>query len=353
MFIDAQICLNGLRGKAGFWLADLSIWLPMPNDESVIDYTVFGYRDFTEQYGSDSGDGDDIRTNQRAIRRLNAYRSAFESIRNQRLDELAKAWWAFFIASQAIAFRGFGLPATQIADIVDIAGSLMPDEAVRRALRFAIKVTEDHGSPLQLRIAKSVISRILRNSSQLTENEIIHLNISKSTAAAYLEKALGAKTWAALGERSRDDLIEAEQLWGRTAFEFGAGRSDWGGLVGYYSRAIEREVRNHIGPLVNELQKIGVCQVNELTLGGCVKVIREAKNAIRKSDALLISEPHRLAVKKLHDFFTEQHSFIEAYRNRAVHGNEEKPITNTEFANWRSMMFDGKLFTVIIESWPQ
>lgn len=305
---------------------------------------------FQGTHDFESGEASEIRTNKRAIRRLNAYRAAFESIKSERLDELAKAWWAFFIASQAIAFRGFGLSAAQIAEVLDVASSLLPDEAVQRALRFALRVTEESSSPLQFRITKSLVSGILERSSGLTKGDVVSLSISKERAAAYLEKTVGPETWSALDEQSRHDLIEAEQLWGRSAFELGAASRDWGALIALYFRVIEAEVREHIGPLVNRLQKAGVCQVKQPTLGGCLKAIRDAGKVMKEPGGLQSAERDRPRLHKLHAFFVEQYSFLEVYRNRAAHGNREEPITDEEFTRLRIAMYAGGLFKVVIES---
>jgi hypothetical protein len=234
--------------------------------------------------------------------------------------------------------------------VVDVASSLLPDEAVQRALIFALSVTKKHSSALQYRITSSLLSGILEQSSGPTKGDVISLNISSKHAAAFLEKTVGPETWSALGEQSRLDLIEAEQLWGRSFFELGAGRADWGALIALYSRAIEAEVREHIVPLVNRLQKVGLCQVKEMTLGGCIKAIREAKKAMRLSGSLPIAERDRRAVDKLHAFFTDINSFIDTYRNHAAHGNRERPITSLQLTSWRIAMFDGGLFKVVVES---
>jgi hypothetical protein len=339
-FDNAHSFLWGLRNEAGFWLAHISAYNPEAYDYlGSDDYKVI---DETNEFERENVN--EIRTNKRAIRRFNAYRAAFQSIKSERLDELAKAWWAFFIASQLMAFRGFGLSAIQLADVVDIASSLLPNEAVQRALGFALRVTEESSSPLQFRITKSLVSGLLR------KEDIIDLTTSNQDALEFLKERVGTKTWGALGEQSRRDLIEVEQLWSRCFFELGAGRFDWGALIALYSRAIEAEVREHVGPLVNELQKVGVCHVNEMTLGGCITAIRHAKEAMRKSRGLPISERVSLRVDKLHKYFGDQHKFFEAYRNRANHGNREKPITNQEFIRWREAIYDGGLFKVITES---
>lgn len=354
-FDDAGLCLSGVENKAGFWLAHFSAFNPnwCANNPSLDNYKVFESLDgkvFQGTYDFESGQITEGRTNQRAIRRLNAYRAAFESIKGERVDELAKAWWAFFIASQAIAFGGFGLSAAQIAGVVDVASSLLPDEAVQKALTFALSVTKNHSPSLQFRITKSLVSGILERSSGLTKSDVISLSISKERAAAYLEKTVGPETWSALGEQSRRDLIEGEQLWGMSALEMGAGRRDWGALIALYFRVIEAEVREHIGPLVNRLQKAGICQVKEPTLDGCLKAIRDAGKVMKESGGLKSSERDRPRLHKLHAFFVDQYSFLEVYRNRAAHGNREEPITDQEFTRLRTAMYAGGLFKVVIDS---
>jgi hypothetical protein len=84
----------------------------------------------------------------------------------------------------------------------------------------------------------------------------------------------------------------------------------------------------------------GLCNVKELTLGGCVQGISEAKKALRTGQYPELPDVDKAKIEELQQFFGEQSKFIESFRNRANHGNREEPITPEEFLRWRFAFFE-------------
>jgi hypothetical protein len=90
--------------------------------------------------------------------------------------------------------------------------------------------------------------------------------------------------------------------------------------------------------------------VEELTLGGCVQGIREAKKALRTGHYPNVPDVDKARIAELHQFFVNQAGFIESFRNRANHGNRENPITPQEFLRWRTAIFEDRLFALTLSS---
>ena len=61
------------------------------------------------------------------------------------LDELSTAWWAFFIASQSLAFPNMGLSPAQLGRLAEMTKACIPNKMIEKALRFAL-VHSDAGS---------------------------------------------------------------------------------------------------------------------------------------------------------------------------------------------------------------
>jgi hypothetical protein len=258
--------------------------------------------------------------------------------------------WAFFIASQVLAFPGFGLPGRDLQELAKRTVSRMNDRMVAKAVKFAVAQERDRPVSLASRMSLALLRELATEAEGTADPQIIHLGMSGAQIETYLRERIEPSAWAALSEQSRRDLIEAEQLWCRAAPDFGAGRSDWGALIALYSRPIEAEVRSHLGPLLEQLGEAGLCTVSELTLGGCIKGIRDANKELRTRPCPNISEAMSLRVSSLHAFFGQAN--LDFYRNRASHGNREKPITATDFLKWRVAIFQDRLFAVILGAKP-
>ena len=266
------------------------------------------------------------------------------------LSELACAWWAFFIASQVLAFPGFGLTGSVLKDLASRTASLMKDGRVAKAVGFAVVQERDRLPSLASRVSLALLQELSSGPSGVSSPTIVHLGLSDAQIEVYLKKWLEPNIWSGLTEQSRQDLIEVEKLWAMASKDFGAGRSDWGALVALYSRPIEAEVRSHLGPLLERLVRVGLCTVNEPTLGGCVQGIREAKDALRTAHHPNVPDADKVRIAELQKFFGSQARFIEAFRNRATHGDRENPITPEEFFRWRKTIYEDRLFALILSS---
>jgi hypothetical protein len=264
------------------------------------------------------------------------------------LRELACAWWAFFIASQVLAFPGFGLPSRDMQEIMTKTEPLLRNKMVFKAIRFAVAAEEARPAITRSRMSLALLRDMVAQNTEELPSEPIRLVLTAARVEAYLEKKIGSAIWRSLGRQSRTDLIEADEMWVRAAPDYGAGRADWGALVALYSRRIEAEVRTHLGPLLKRLGDLGLCDIREPTLGGCVQGIRDAKKALKTVEGSTITEEDKARVDRLSKFFVENNGFIESFRNRAAHADREKPITPEEFLRWRKAIFDNQLFEVVL-----
>jgi hypothetical protein len=342
-FHEAKDIIGSLVHETGYWLADFTYYDAEVYEEDFDDFGLFSRNVVNYADGS-------IRRNWHAQRRYESYKDAYLSMEREGLSELACAWWAFFIASQVLAFPGFGLAGGELKDVTNHTASLMKDRCVAKAVRFAVAQEQDRLPSLASRISLALLQKMISEPTETSSPQIVHLGLSDAQIEVYLRERIEPNIWSGLTEQSRQDLIEAEQLWVRAAPEFGAGRSDWGALVAIYSRPIEAEVRSHLGPLLERLGRAGLCTVKDLTLGGCVQGIREAKKALRTGHYPNVSDVDKARIAELHQFFVSQDGFIESFRNRANHGNRENPITPQEFLRWRTAIFEDRLFALTLSS---
>jgi hypothetical protein len=115
-----------------------------------------------------------------------------------------------------------------------------------------------------------------------------------------------------------------------------------------YARAIEREVRLHLDPLVKRLNKAHrITEESEIPhreLGYYVNKIRELRVAIRKKTFSISEIDHRHIIE-LSNLFTKN-GFIVVYRNVAAHGN--KRISDLQYLKCREGIFVGKLFGIVV-----
>jgi hypothetical protein len=181
--------------------------------------------------------------------------------------------------------------------------------------------------------------------------EIVQLGMSAERCEAWLRKNIGPNTWVVLDPQSRDDLIGAEQRYSMSYLELGAGRRDWGGFAVVYARALDREVRTLVGPLVRRLEKAGFFEdsANDLNYGNCIARIRKANDA-RRQRGQPLPRDDEAHFERLFEF-AKANGYVTAYRDRAVHANQE-PITSQEFVKWRGAFFEKGIFNVILNVSP-
>jgi hypothetical protein len=344
-FHEARDIIGPLFGRKGFWLADFAYY-----DAEEYDPLRDRYRVYSDQDDSVIHADESIRRDRRAQYRYEAYRDALASMEEEGLSELGGAWWAFFLASQVLAFPGFGSSAKDLRSMARQTAPMMANPAVVRAIEFAKAQEGARSANIASRIALGFLRELNPKISDAESAHVIHLGVSPKRAEVFLRECIGFRSWAGLHDQSRKDLIEVEQWWCLAAPEYGAGRSDWGSLIGNYSRPVEAETRTHLRPLLEQLCGAGLCEVSEWTLGGCAKGIRDAHRALRRKESpiISISEDVRIRVESLQRFFGQQARFLESYRNRADHGNREQPIKAEEFLKWRKAIFEYGLFAVIL-----
>lgn len=343
-FEDAEGFLGELSGQNSFWLSHVVNYGP-ENDQNPYDpFWVFPI-----DGRSGPGNASNIRTNPRALKRYEAYKDALNSIKGERLDELAGAWWAFFIASQAMAFRGLGLPAPHVAEIAEISSKLLPNEATERAIQFALELSRAVAKPLESRVIEALLGRLIaeHGSSERHESNVVELAIKSTVVEAFLAERIGT-AWEKLEKQTKLDLVQAEQLFGMGYRELGAGRNDWGAIVALYARAVEAEVVSRLKPIIEAAEGIGACQISKpVTLGGCRFALKEIKDWLRKDPDASLQADHVEKIQTMHRFFADKMFIIES-RNRAAHGDRERPIQATDLLKWREAMFHDGIFEVIV-----
>jgi hypothetical protein len=289
----------------------------------------------------------DLRTDVRAVERYRAYRFVYDGMQEEHLTELATAWWAFFIASQARAFSSLGIPTDQMAEAAEIASALLPNQGLEQAIRLALDICEEAGS-LDSRQTAAILRRLLRDRPTPDGSDsVVEFAVPAAAVEKFLITTLGASTWQQLENQTKRDLIEAERLFSVAYRELGAGRADWGSLIALYARAVEAEIRTRLKPIIESATAAGACTSREPTLGGCISAIREAKRSIRIGGGQGLSETERELIVSANAFFAK-HSFLEASRNRAAHGNREQPIGAAELLRWREAMFHHGLFAELV-----
>ena len=111
-----------------------------------------------------------------------------------------------------------------------------------------------------------------------------------------------------------------------------------------YARPVEAEVRDKLTHLMELLAAAGF-EADEPTLGGCMKVFRNAYDAVRRGEVGLAENVEK-SVREISGFFS-QNTFMKDVRNRADHANRDQPITIDELIRWRTAIFHRGLFAVI------
>jgi hypothetical protein len=127
---NAKNIIGELAHEDGRWLADFAHYDGENYDPEYDIYTLY-----VDGYEKVMPDGS-IRTNHRAVRRYRAFRSALAQMEQEGLKELAGAWWAFFIASQARVFEGPGIPGRELCEIEKLTAPLLADSKSRSGKRL-------------------------------------------------------------------------------------------------------------------------------------------------------------------------------------------------------------------------
>jgi hypothetical protein len=181
----------------------------------------------------------------------------------------------------------------------------------------------------------------------MANENVIAFTISAKAAEAFIVEAIGESTWRKLQNQTRSDLIEVEQLFSRSYAQLGAGRADWGSHVALMARAVEAEVRTRLNPLIEAARAAGLCDVDELTLGGCMFAVRQAAKSIRRDGGNSLPDAERDMIAFMKKLFAE-YAFMESDRNRAAHGNREQPIGAADLLRWRTAIFHDRFFDMLI-----
>jgi hypothetical protein len=122
-----------------------------------------------------------------------------------------------------------------------------------------------------------------------------------------------------------------------------------------YARAIEREVRLHIGPLLTRLNEAGALREvaqsagqpgEKRELGYYIARVRDANKMIRSGGlpSSVIDADH---IRRLNKVFADN-PFILVYRNIAAHGNEQTPITDQQYLKCREAVLVDDLFATVV-----
>jgi hypothetical protein len=342
----------------------------LPNEDRYWLHTIFHY--VPEHYNADwefdefslvnalpraDEQHRDLRTNSRPRSRYRSYRNVYEICLKDGRSELAVAWWAFFVATQAIGFPAFGLTSAEVCEVCDTCVGMMGDPAMLRAVRLALSLEKDRPESLGSRNSIWRLTALLNYGRKNSRADLISIVSTKAEAESFLRSELGRETWEALHEETKADLVEAEQRLSRAWREFGGLRRDWGSFCLDYARAIEREVRLHVGPLVARLKEAGAFPAGTdsdqgarktFELGYYVHRIGDANELIRKRNPIT-SETDTDCIKRLHGVFKDN-SFknIVAIRNKAAHGNELNPVSERDYLKFRQSILAYHIFTPIV-----
>jgi hypothetical protein len=334
---EAEVYIGKLWAKDGYWLATIAHY-------DAENYEVRADKFSLVHLASDEESGPATRFNGRASARFRAYCDAFNSIRSEGFNELAEAWWAFFLASQAFVLPGLGLTGSEIAEVAAITLSLPRSRTITKAAAFVVEAERNRKQTLSIRRSMSIFKSIVTHVSNSTDATVKDLTISNVQAEYFLRRHIGGDTWEKLGELSKRDLIEGEKFFSFAAPEIGTDRRDWGSIVALYARPVEAEIREKLSRLMERLAAAGF-KADELTIGSCMRIIREAHHAVRRGKVEL-AESVVKPVTEIFELF-KKNEIMSDVRNRADHGNREKPITIDELILWRTAILHHRLFSVL------
>lgn len=277
--------------------------------------------------------------------RFNSFKIAYHAMRQESLDELARSWWAFFVASQAHAFPNTGLSPLEIAEVLRISKECLPERSIELALKFAAARTVSEPNGLSGKVLRDGVKQISREFMDITSS-VVSFQSTKFDPEQWLSKSLGDAVWRALMPASRQDLIDAERMWSDNSSQLGAEREDWGGLITFYGRVVESEAREHLSALLNKISDF-VIPLKERTLGSIVFGLREAKEHLRKNSQSAFQRHEEERIRALHELFSKS-SYLKSNRDRAAHGNREQPLGGKDLEQWRYGLFRERILSVIM-----
>jgi hypothetical protein len=334
---EAKDFIGQLSPYDGYWLSQIAHYDGEEYDTYSDDFSLVPLVSDKDQYP-------EPRVNRWASARFQAFRHALYSIKSDGLNELAEAWWAFFIASQVLALPGLGLTGSEIAEVSNITLSLPRSPLIVKAATFVLEIEQIRKQTLLTRRSKVIFGPVAASVSGSAHTTVNVLAISDVQAESFLRKHIGGDVWESLGEFSKNDLVEGEKYWAIAARDMGTGRKDWGSMVTLYARPVKAEVREKLKCLMELLATAGFT-ADEPTLGGCMRVFRVAYHAVRKGEVTLANNVSQ-SVREIYGLFS-QNVFMEDVRNRADHANREKPITVDELIRFRTVIFHEGLFAVL------
>jgi hypothetical protein len=191
-----------LPNQEKYWLNTIIHYVPEHYDETADEFSLF-----RALPGADV-QRKDIRTNSRARSRYRSYRDVYEICSKDGLDELAAAWLAFFVATQAVGFPGFGLKAAEIAEVCSLCAGIMANPAMSRAIRLALDLENERPENQGSRLCIGRLTALLDDGRKGSSAEVTPIVTSKPDAESFLRGNLGPNTWDALHDLTRGDLYQ-------------------------------------------------------------------------------------------------------------------------------------------------
>ena len=343
-------------GRLPFSLYDASSLYEQANLETwtseIASYTSDKYDDVIDRYSCTYPQNvswsafEERRGNRSAIQRYSYYRKTLDEFTGDGLEELACAWWSFFIASQVFTFGSLSVPPDTLQEVLQAGYSFRNEPSMVKAVRYAAaSVPGDMDTVLDMAAKASLRNFIHSLEAGASTTNIFQLGRTREHIQDFLKAEIGPEIWESLSEYSQNDLVEAEQYWGLSHFELGTKkREDWGSLVAVSQRPIDAELRDQLRSMFDRIENETGYQIKERTLGGCLSAIREAKKSKKMSPALA------LCVRSMTEFFDKHASFLESYRNWAVHAERRRPISAQELLKWRMMILKHGIFEVIVKT---
>jgi hypothetical protein len=206
-FYDAKEFIGKLASDSGYWLATISYYDGLEYQEINDNFSL------VRLLSHDETDAE-FRLDRSAEVRYRAFRDAFYSIKSEGFNELAEAWWAFFLGSQAFALLGLGLGLTgsDMAEVSAITLSLPRSPMITKAAAVVVRNEQSRPQTLTTRRCNAIFEPIALSISGAGGATVHDLIISDVQAERFLRKHIGGDTWESLGEQSKRDLIEAEQI---------------------------------------------------------------------------------------------------------------------------------------------
>lgn len=284
------------------------------------------------------------------------YFNLFHKAKLEGFPELANALLSLYLFGRLICCKGRMGNSKELQGILDDALSMPGRQIVHKTISFIVTQIENYFNADPLATLSLLVLR-----SYAQQETSLHLLPRKGKSAApkkqsddenktRLIQELGEDEWRKLSNESQSFLLSAQILWHNSHMEFGFGLKDWSGLVGYYFKAIEKELCDRLKEFCSRPEYINFCREKgwrepekKLTLGYVVKLLLDYQQCPENLQKYLYET--KLTTYKNKNLLKELRTLTFEHRNLAAHA---APYNMTQYSKLLCKLFDeGMLKTLI------